>query len=261
MNDNINSIRKKIIDIIYQSQASHIGSSLSVVEILFSVYSTVNIEKIKNLDIDRERVILSKGHAAAALYVMLNQFGLMRNKDLETYYSNGSLLGGHVTHNVPHVEHSTGALGHGLSVGAGIAIGMKSKKIASRVYVIVGDGELHEGSNWEALMLASHLNLDNLCLLVDNNKLSGIGVTNDCCSLSNLLLKLKAFGFEAFEVDGHNEEEICTIIQKTKSLKKPSAIICNTIKGKGVSFMERNNVWHYRPPNAKEYQKAMQELS
>jgi len=259
-NENSNLIRKKILDIVYKSQASHIGSSFSVVEILSTVYKCVDTKKIENLDIDRDRVILSKGHAAAALYVILNQHGLMSKNDLETYYTNGSLLGGHATHNVPYVEHSTGALGHGLSVATGIAIGLKSKKFDSHVFVIVGDGELHEGSNWEALMLASHLNLNNLCILVDNNRLSGIGNTHACCSLDSLLVKFEAFGLEAFDVDGHNENEIYSTIKKLKKINKPVAIVCNTIKGKGVSFMENNNVWHYRPPGTDEYQKAILEL-
>jgi len=260
-NDNANLYRKKILDIIYNAQASHIGSSFSVVEILSAVYRSVDIKKIQNLDNDRERILLSKGHAAAALYVILNQFGLMCNKDLESYYTNGSVLGGHVTHNVQYIEHSTGALGHGLSVSTGIAIGLKSKRIDSRVYVVVGDGELHEGSNWEALMLAAHLNLNNICVLVDNNKLGGIGKIKDCCSLKNLLFKFEAFGLKAYEVDGHNEYEIYSTINKSKSSKKPTAIVCNTIKGKGVSFMENNNIWHYRPPSTEEYQKALAELS
>jgi len=259
-NNNTNMIRKKILDIVYNSQASHIASSFSVVEILSSVYKSVDIKKISDLDIDRDRVILSKGHAAAALYVILNQHGLMSNNDLETYHTNGSLLGGHATHNVPYVEHSTGALGHGLSVATGIAIGLKSKNFNSRVFVIVGDGELHEGSNWEALMLASHLNLNNLCILVDNNRLSGIGNTYACCSLESLQQKFEAFGLKSFEIDGHDENEIYEIIQKSKATNQPIAIVCNTIKGKGVSFMENNNVWHYRPPGTEEYQKAILEL-
>ncbi|CAN2046957.1 putative transketolase N-terminal section [Candidatus Magnetomoraceae bacterium gMMP-1] len=254
-------LRKKILDIIHYSKASHIGSSFSIVEMLSSVYSIVDIEKIRNSDHDRNRVILSKGHAAAALYVTLNYFGLMTDKELETYYTNNSLLGGHATHNVPYVEHSTGALGHGLSVAVGICIGLKSKRAESRVYVIVGDGELHEGSNWEALLLAGHLNLNNLCLLIDNNCLSGIGCTSDCCSLETLKIKLEAFGLEAFEVDGHNEEEISSALQKTKLSNKPIAIISHTIKGKGVSFMENNNVWHYRPPGKEEYKKALIEIA
>jgi len=253
-------LRKRILDIIHQSKASHIGSSFSVVEILSAVYRSVDIKKIKNKQNDRDRVILSKGHSAAALYATLNHFGLMSDEELETYYTNGSLLMGHATHLVPHIEHSTGALGHGLPVAVGISIGLKSKKIKSHVYVIVGDGEFQEGSNWEALLLAGHLKLNNLCLLVDNNKLGGIGDTNSCCTLKPLKSKLDSFGLSVFEVDGHNEDEIYLAIQKGKKLEKPFAIICNTTKGKGVSFMENENVWHYRPPNKEEYENALIEI-
>ncbi len=253
-------VRKKILDIIHRSKASHIGSSFSVVEILSAVYRSVDIKKIKNKQNNRDRVILSKGHSAAALYVILNHFGLMTNEELETYHTNGSLLMGHASHSIPYIEHSTGALGHGLPVAVGISIGLKSKKINSRVYVITGDGEFQEGSNWEALLLAGHLKPDNLCLLIDNNKLGGIGNTNRCCSLKPLKAKLMSFGLSVFEVDGHNEDEIYSAIQKGKKLEKPVAIICNTIKGKGASFMENNNVWHYRPPNKEEYENALIEI-
>lgn len=253
-------LRKKILEIIYNSQASHIGSSFSVIDILSAVYKSVDIKKIKNKRNDRDRVILSKGHSAAALYVILHHFGLMTDEELKIYYTNGSLLMGHASHSVPYIEHSTGALGHGLSVAVGISVGFKLKKINSRVYVIAGDGEFHEGSNWEALLLAGHLKLDNLCLLIDNNKLGGIGDTNRCCTLKPLKAKLKSFGLIAFEVDGHNEDEIYLAIKRGKKLEKPVAIICNTIKGRGASFMENNNVWHYRPPNKEEYENALIEI-
>lgn len=254
------SLRERILEILHKSGASHIGPCLSMIEILLAVYKSVNLEKIKNKKDDRERVIVSKGHSAAALYTVLNHFGLLKDEELETYHKDGSLLGGHVTFTVSGVEHSTGALGHGLSVAVGIGIGLRNKKIDSRVYVIVGDGELHEGSNWEALQFTTHCKLNNLCLLVDYNKLSGVGRTNDCCNLEPLKKKLESFGFETFEVQGHNQEEIYATIQKTKNFKKPVAIICHTIKGKGVSFMENNNVWQYRPLNEEDYKKAIFEI-
>lgn len=253
-------VRIRMLEILHKSQASHIGSCLSVVEMLLAVYKSVDLDKISRKEDDRERVIVSKGHAAAALYTVLHHFGLLKDEELETYHQNGSLLSGHVTATVSGVEHSTGALGHGLSVGVGIGIGLRIKKINSRVYVIVGDGELHEGSTWEALQYAAHCKLNNLCLLVDNNKLSGVGKTNDCCSLEPLKSKLECFGFETFEVDGHSQEEIYATIQKTKNSEKPVAIICHTVKGKGVSFMENNNAWHYRPLNKEDYEKAIIEI-
>ena len=253
-------VRRRMLTLLHKSQASHIGTCLSVIEILLAVYKNVDLEKIRNRADDRDRVVVSKGHSAAALYTVLNHFGLLRDEELETYHQNNSLLGGHVTTTVSGVEHSTGALGHGLSVAVGIGIGLKTKKTGSRVYVIVGDGELHEGSNWEAIHYAAHCKLGNLCLLVDYNKLSGIGKTNDCCNLEPLRNKLKCFGFEALEVDGHNQDEIYAMIRKTRDCERPVAIICHTIKGKGVSFMENNNVWHYRPLNKEDYEKAMLEI-
>jgi transketolase len=254
-------VRMRMLEILRKSQASHIGSCLSVVEILLAVYKNVDLEKIKNKADDRDRVILSKGHSAAALYTMLNHFGLLPDKELETYHQNGSLLGGHVTANVHGVEHSTGALGHGLSVGVGISIGLKSKKSRSRVYTIVGDGELQEGSVWEAITSAAHLKLNNLCLLVDYNKLSGVGKTNETCNLEPLTAKLLTFGFNSMEVDGHNLEEVYSAIGKTRNSDWPVALVCHTVKGKGVSFMENENVWHYRPLNNDDYNKAIAEIA
>lgn len=256
------SIRRIILDIICNARASHIGSCFSVVEILSAVYRCVDIEKIRTNNEERDRVVLSKGHSAAALYSVLCHFGLIDEHDLATYCSNGSLFSGHASHFLPYVEHSTGALGHGLSVAVGVAIGLKSKKIDSKVYTVVGDGELNEGSNWEALMLAGHKKLNNLFVLIDNNKLGGIGKTDYCCSLEPLDRKCESFSFETYRVNGHDEELITSIIQRKNSEggNKPVAIICDTIKGKGVSFMENNNAWHYRPPLGEDYEKALDEL-
>lgn len=261
-NSQSNNIRKTILEIISNSRSSHIGSCFSIVEILSAVYRCVDIEKIKTHHEGRDRVVLSKGHSAAALYSVLCHYGLINEKEIATYCSNGSLYGGHVSHFLPCVEHSTGALGHGLSVAVGIGIGLKSKKFNSKVYVIVGDGELNEGSNWEALMLAGHKKLNNLFVLIDNNKFGGIGKTDYCCSLEPLDKKLESFGFETYRINGHDEELIVSILQKRNSEKKetPVAIVCDTIKGKGVSFMEHNNAWHYRPPVGDDYEKALEEL-
>jgi transketolase len=253
-------LRRRLLTLLHKSQASHVGTCLSVVEILLAVYKNVDLERIRNWTDDRDRVVVSKGHSAAALYTVLNHFGLLSDEELETYHKNNYRLGGHVTSTVTCVEHSTGALGHGLSVAVGIGLGLRNKKAGSRVFVIVGDGELHEGSNWEAVHSAAHLKLGNLCLLVDFNKLSGIGKTNDCCNLEPLKSKLESFGFETFEVNGHNQDEIDAMIRKTIDSERPVAIICHTIKGKGVSFMENNNVWHYRPLNKEDYEKAMLEI-
>lgn len=253
-------IRRNVLDIIYHGSASHCGTSLSCVEILSAVYRSVDVEKIRNNQSERDRVILSKGHAAATLYATLMHFGLMEEGQLNTYYCNGSLLSGHASHFVPYVEHSTGSLGHGLPVSVGIALGLKSKNYKGRVYTIVGDGELNEGSNWEALMLAGHLRLNNLCVIIDNNNLGGIEKTSDVCSLEPLQHKLDGFNFEVHDVDGHDEELLYKLIQDSNLSERPVAMICRTVKGKGVSFMENNNAWHYRPPNKEAYEKALSEL-
>jgi transketolase len=259
----INSdIRRTILDMVNKGGASHVGAAFSMVEILNAVYKSVNIKKIADKTKDRDRVILSKGHGASGLYAVMFHHGLLTQKAINSYFLNGSIMAGHSSHFIENVEHSTGALGHGLSVGLGIAIGCKSKDYLNRVFVIVGDGELHEGSNWEAIMFAGHNKTDNLCVLVDKNERSQMGATSDACNLDPLIEKFKAFNFESYEVsDGHNEAEIIKIIKKTKKSKKPIAIICNTIKGKGVSFMEGDNIWHYRSPQGEDYKNALSELS
>ncbi len=253
-------LRKNILTLIHKSNASHIGSSLSVVEMLNAVYHFVDIDRIKRKAMDRDRVILSKGHAAAALYVVLNSHGLISDDILETYYTNGTLLGGHVSHKVPCVEHSTGALGHGLSVGVGAALGLRQKGFDSRVFVILGDGELQEGSNWEAIMLAGQLKLSNLCVLIDNNGLGGIGSTVACCDLEPLVMKFKAFNFQVNRVGGHDEAAVHTALSRFGNGVQPSVVICDTVKGKGVSFMEGKNVWHYRSPGKEDYERALTEI-
>jgi transketolase len=257
------TIRRSILQIVHDSGASHIGSAFSLVEALSAVFSSVNIDNIRNRQEDRDRVLLSKGHGAAALYAVMHAYGLMDKELLSTYFKNGSLLSGHSSHFVPYVEHSTGALGHGLSVGVGIAIGLKSKGfLSSRVFVILGDGETHEGSNWEGFMFAGHRCLNNLCVLVDNNNLGGVGITDSVCSLRNLEKMIESFGFATFSVDGHDEPAIRKIVQETSTNNsKPVAIVCHTVKGKGVSFMEADECWHYRPPNKEAFQKAMTELA
>lgn len=254
-------IRKTILQMVHNGGASHIGSALSLVEILNSIFKNCEIDKIRNLENDRDRVILSKGHGTSALYAIMFHHGLITEKDLNTYFKNGSVLGGHTSHHVQYVEHSTGALGHGLPVGVGIAVGLRTKNIKSKVFVVVGDGELHEGSNWEAIMFAGHEKLRNLIVFVDCNQLSQVGRIDECCTLEPLASKFKSFNFEVFSVDGHDEEKIVNMIKKSNELVSPTAILCHTTKGKGISFMEGNNLWHYKTPQGEDYEKALLELS
>jgi len=253
--------RKTILDIVHRGNASHIASSYSLVEILRAIYRVVDINKIIDGEKDRDRIVVSKGHSASAVYSILHEFGLMTKESLCSYHMNGSLLSGHVSHFIKYVEHSTGALGHGLPVAVGICIGLKAAGMEeTKIYVIIGDGELNEGSNWEAMMLAGHRKLDNLYVLLDNNRFGGISKTDDCCSLSPCKERFEAFGFNAFEVDGHNEEMIFDILKASINAQKPTAILCDTIKGKGISFMENDNVWHYRPPDKEAYTECLKEL-
>lgn len=254
-------MRKNLLYIAHKSKASHLGTCLSCIEILSSIYSTIDLKKIKEQDPTRDRVILSKGHAAAALYTTMYTAGLISKEEFDTYYSNGSLLSGHSNHFHPLIEHSTGALGHGLSAGVGVALGFLAKGIKSNVYVILGDGELNEGTNYEALMYAGHLKLKNLCILIDNNKLGGIGRTDDFCSIEPLADKLKAFNFETYRVDGHNLNVLFECLDSFKKADKPVAIICDTVKGKGIPFMENLNAWHYRPLNDETYNQALGHLN
>jgi len=246
---------------ISKSSAAHAGTCLSEVEILNAVYKCVNKKKIIDHSTDRDRVILSKGHGAAGLYAVMFKHGLLSQEDIDSFFSDGSIMAGHVSHFIENIEHSTGALGHGLSVGLGMAIGSRSKSYNNRIYVILGDGELHEGSNWEAIMYAGHIVAGNLCILIDKNERTMTGMTADECCLDPLASKFNAFHFDCYEIeDGHNESEIVSIINKTADSIKPVAIICNTVKGKGISYMEGNVVWHYRPPKGKDFDKAMEEL-
>ena len=255
------NIRRTILKMINKSGAAHIASALSIVEITNVVFKNANLSKIKSWDFDRDRIIFSKGHGTACLYAIMYHHGLLEKTMIDTYFQNNSLLAGHTSHHVPFVEHSTGGLGHGLPVGTGVTIGMRSKKIDSKVFVILGDGEMQEGANWESIMLAGHLKLRNLIILIDYNEFSQVGKVEDCCSLEPLVQKFESFNFDVYDVDGHDEEKIDSAIRNSKDSLKPSAILCRTVKGRGISFMEQNNLWHYKCPKGEDYEKALMELN
>jgi transketolase len=258
---NRNDIRLKILSLLYNAKASHLGSNMSVVEILTAIYSLVDIDKIKINSPDRSRIFVSKGHCACATYSVMNSFGLIDDETLSTYHSNDSFLAGHVSHSVECVEHSTGALGHGVSVALGVAIGMKSinHKNNPMSFCVCGDGEIQEGSVWEAFMLAGHLKLNNFVVLIDYNKISSITNTNKVVNLEPLNEKFSSFGFSSVEVDGHNVGSIYDKITD-RDKDKPLALICHTIKGKGVSFAENDPKWHYRTLTDELYTQAVAEL-
>ena len=253
-------IRKLILKMTGSAGAAHIATSLSEVEILNAIYKSMDVEKIKNQSADRDRLVLDKGHGAAGLYAVLFKHGILSKQDIDSFFSDNSVLAGLASHSVHGVEHSTGSLGHGLPVALGMALGSRSKGYKNRIFAVVSDGGLHEGASWEAIMYAGHQSLSNFCLMIDNNGKTMTGNTDDECSLDPLKDKFKAFGYNAFEVNGHDESEILRIIETTSNSNIPVAVICNTVKGKGISFMENNLDWHYRPAQGEDFDRALAEL-
>lgn len=252
-------LRKDVVEVCYRSKAGHIGGSLSAIDILNTLYfKEMNIETDKD---GKDRFILSKGHIAEALYVVLANRGYFGKKELDTFSQYHSIYIGHPNNKITGIEMNTGALGHGLSIGVGCAIAAKKKGTSQRVYVLMGDGELAEGSVWEASMSASHYQLDNLCAIVDRNGLQISGTTEEVMALENLVSKWESFGFHTIEVDGHHYESIIKAFKEAKETKgKPTMIIANTTKGKGVSFMENCSSWHHGVMNKEQYRQAIQEL-
>ena len=251
------AIRLTILDMLYRAKASHLGSSMSVVEMLIAMYGSTHVEKIRDRAPDRSRVIVSKGHCAAATYATMAHFGIVPMALLDTYHTDDSLLAGHVSHAVRGVEHSTGALGHGINVAVGCAIGLRARKVeAALALALVGDGEIQEGSVWEALMLASHLKLNNFVALVDNNRISSITDTAKVLDMRPLAQRFAGFGLGVREVDGHDVPAILSAIRELTAGDRPGVVICNTIKGKGVPFAENQPIWHYRSLNDELYAEA-----
>jgi len=256
-------IRKKILEMIYSSQSSHIGSALSCVDILSVLYFKIlNIDPPNPWFSNRDRFILSKAHSASALYATLSERGFFAKEVLREYCKDGGRLPGHSTmHCVPGVEISTGSLGHGLSIGAGFALAARRDKRNYRTFVLLSDGECNEGSLWEAVMFAAHHKLDNLIAIVDCNKFQAFGKTKEVIDLEPLADKWRAFGWAVKEIDGHNFNQIKSSLKQFPFKKgKPGAIIAHTIKGKGVSFMENRLAWHYKSPKQEQYRKAIEEI-
>ena len=250
-------IRKKVIYLSYKAKTAHLASSLSCVDIVVTIYE--NFLKFSKNKTSNHTFILSKGHAAMTLYSVLYYKKLISKKTFESYAQKGSILEEHPTHNIPGVNVATGSLGHGLSVGCGLALSFKLKKKKNKVFVLLSDGECNEGSVWEALLFASANKLNNLIIIIDYNKWQATGRTSEILNLGNLRKKLESFGFQSREINGHNFNHINKSF-KIKSQKKPLAVIAHTIKGKGVSFMEDDNNWHYRSPNKIEYINAIKDL-
>lgn len=254
-------IRNLVLDMIFRAKSAHLGCSLSIVDILVALYfgDILKIDSTKPDWEDRDRFILSKGHACVALYVTLGMKGFFPLQKLEEYGTEGSVIGDHNTlRSLPGIETTNGSLGHGLAIGIGIAWHLKNRG-NSRVFVLAGDGECQEGSIWEGLMFAGFHKINNLVLIIDNNNLETIGNTDKILSLKPLDKKLENFGWQVKNVNGHSFTQIIKALE-LKPERKPLAIIANTIKGKGVAFMENDFIWHSKCPSQEEYERAKKEL-
>jgi transketolase len=254
--------RKAILKYIVTANAGHTGGSLSCIDILNVLYNEVlNVGPGNFSSPDRDRYVQSKGHCVEALFVVLASKGFFPEEDLQTLCKYKSHYIGHPTRKVNGVEQNTGALGHGLPISAGMALAGKLDKRDYKVYTLMGDGELPEGSNWEAALMAAHYKLDNLCAIVDKNSLQITGATKDVCNTDPLDKKFESFGWAVKTVDGHNIEALKAVFDQLPFEKgKPSLIIANTVKGKGISFMENNIKWHHGVPDSKQFETAMSEL-
>lgn len=257
-------IRKHIIEMLYNAKSGHPGGSLSAADAIVALYfHHMNHNPKKPQDPNRDRFILSKGHAAPTLYAVLAECGYFNVAELKRLREINSILQGHpVCFHIPGVEASTGSLGHGLSFANGVALAGKVDKKTYNVYVMVGDGETNEGQIWEAAAVASHYKLDNLTALLDRNFLQIDGNTEDVLRLESVYDRWSSFGWHVIEIDGHNISQIIDALQLSNENKnKPTMIILNTVKGKGVSFMENNVDFHGVPPNEMEYKLAMREFN
>lgn len=253
-----NFVRISVVKMTSYGKSSHVGSCLSIADILSVIY--MDYIKIISDKKDRDIFILSKGHAGAALYATLAGVGLMDKKLLLEHYQNGSVLSGHVSHKASeYIELSTGSLGHGLPVAAGYALGYNLDKKDNKVICLLSDGELDEGSNWEAIIFASHFKLSNLTIIIDYNKLQSLKSIEETLALEPLKNKFESFNCEVYEVDGHSHDQILNCL-KINAVNKPKVIIAHTTKGKGVSFMENSVLWHYRSPQGDELNNALKEL-
>jgi len=255
-------IRNLVLDMIFEAKSSHLGCALSIVDILTALYfgDVLRVDSQNPDNENRDIFILSKGHACVALYATLALKGYFPIEKLKEYGTDGTKIGDHNTLGaLPGIETTNGSLGHGLPLGIGMALAAKRAGRQSRVFVLVGDGELQEGSNWEALMFAGHHRLDNLILIVDNNNLETMGSTDGILSLSDLNIKFDAFGWDNRNIYGHSFLEI--IHQLNTPRDKPFALVCQTTKGMGVPFMHGDHIWHGKCPTKEEYERAKRELN
>lgn len=258
-----NDIRKLSLKMVFEAKASHIGGALSMADILAVLYHDIlKIFPSDHSNPMRDRFILSKGHACTGLYATLALKGFFPTEDLETYARDGSLFLSHTSHYIPGIEISAGSLGHGLPISCGLALAAKKKKQNWKTYCLVSDGELDEGSNWESILLAPQIKLDNLILIIDYNKIQSLGTVKEVLDLHPLKAKFEAFRWETYEVDGHDHDalkNVFGIVQNPNG--KPKVIIAHTIKGKGVDFMEEKLLWHYKSPSEKQFIMAIDQIN
>lgn len=254
--------RKNLLKYIKKANAGHTGGSLSCVDILNVLYNRIlNVTPENFDDPGRDRYIQSKGHSVEALYVVLADRGFFPESELETLCRYLSHYVGHPTRKINGIEQNTGALGHGLAFSVGVALAATKDNADYKVYTLLGDGELAEGSNWESLLAAAHYGLDNLTGIVDHNSLQITGRTKDVCNIEPLEEKFRAFGWRVKVVDGHDVAAMTEVLRAIPfETGKPNMVIANTVKGKGVSFMENDCTWHHRVPDDKQYQQAQREL-
>lgn len=255
-------IRLDILEMVHRARASHVGACFSIVDALAVLYGRVmNLRPQDPFWEGRDRFILSKGHAAAAVYATLARIGVLSRDDLQTYGADGSLYMTHVSHKIRGVEFSSGSLGHGLPFGAGKALAARRQGRSWRVFVMLSDGEMDEGSNWEAMMFAAHHRLDNLVAIIDYNKLQSLATIAETLALEPLADKLRAFGWAVREVDGHDHSALEAALRDAPwAPGRPSVLVMHTTKGKGVSFMENRVEWHYKSPNEEQLAAARVEL-
>ena len=255
-------LRRHVVRMCGEGGGSHVGSGLSVADIIAVLYGEVlRLDPADPGWPDRDRFILSKGHAGACVYAALAERGFFPSSLLDQHYRNGSRLSGHVSHKgVPGVELSTGSLGHGLGVGAGMAMQLRRRAGGQRVYVVLSDGECDEGSTWEAALFAAHHRLTNLCAVVDYNKLQSLASVSDTLELEPFVQKWRAFGWTALRVAGHDHSALMGAFAEAAESPRPTCILADTVKGRGVSFMENEVLWHYRSPRGEELKAALREL-
>ncbi len=258
-----NRIRRRDLQAVFEAGAGHVGGEMSVIDLLTALYFHVlSVDPDNPLDPNRDRLVLSKGHTANALYVVLAEKGFIPKEEISTFLKPMSRLNGHPNRTkVPGVETNTGPLGHGLPVAVGMAKAARLDEADWRTFVITGDGEMQEGSNWEAIMAAAQFGLDNLTLIIDHNRLQQGARLADTNSLAPFAPKLEAFGWAVQEIDGHDMAAICSALDREAVVPdRPKCVIAHTNKGQGISFMSDNVIWHHKVPNAEQYEQAMREL-